>query len=106
LRLRPTPLRPRLFPSPGPALPLRPLVRTHSRARPGSRGGRRRPPWRHPSGRGGSSRPLRSEPARKHATGSAQRQYPWLRGALVKLAHDDPDNRRAAHRRADCRSSP
>jgi hypothetical protein len=32
----------------------------------------------------------RSGPPRKHATGSAQRQYPWLRGALVKLAHDDP----------------
>ena len=22
--------------------------------------------------------------------GSSQRDYPWLRGALVKLAHDDP----------------
>jgi hypothetical protein len=33
----------------------------------------------------------RSGPPRKHATGSAQRQYPWLRGALVKLAHDDPE---------------
>ncbi len=30
-------------------------------------------------------------PARGHATGSAQRTYPWLRGALVKLAHDDPE---------------
>ncbi len=31
-----------------------------------------------------------SGPARAHATGRSQRQYPWLRGALVKLAHDDP----------------
>src|SRR6185295_11181709 len=23
-------------------------------------------------------------------TGSSQRAYPWLRGTLVKLAHDDP----------------
>ncbi len=30
-------------------------------------------------------------PPRGHATGSSQRQYPWLRGALVKLAHDDPE---------------
>jgi len=30
-------------------------------------------------------------PARDHATGRSQRQYPWLRGALVKLAHDDPE---------------
>ena len=29
---------------------------------------------------------------------AAQRQYPWLRGALVKLAHDDPAGGRAAHR--------
>ena len=29
-------------------------------------------------------------PAREHATGRSSRQYPWLRGALVKLAHDDP----------------
>jgi len=29
-------------------------------------------------------------PARADATGRSQRQYPWLRGALVKLAHDDP----------------
>ena len=33
----------------------------------------------------------RSGPARGHATGRSQRQYPWLRGALVKLAHDDPE---------------
>ena len=32
-----------------------------------------------------------SAPAREHATGRSQRQYPWLRGALVKLAHDDPE---------------
>jgi hypothetical protein len=32
----------------------------------------------------------RSGPSRAHATGRAQRQYPVLRGALVKLAHDDP----------------
>ena len=31
-----------------------------------------------------------SPPSRALATGQAQRQYPWLRGALVKLAHDDP----------------
>ena len=31
-----------------------------------------------------------SGPSRAHATGRSQRQYPWLRGALVKLAHDDP----------------
>ena len=31
-----------------------------------------------------------SAPVRAHATGGSQRQYPWLRGALVKLAHDDP----------------
>ena len=31
-----------------------------------------------------------SAPARAHATGRSQRQYPPLRGALVKLAHDDP----------------
>ena len=30
-------------------------------------------------------------PAREHATGRSSRQYPWLRGALVKLAHDDPE---------------
>ena len=30
-------------------------------------------------------------PSRAHATGRSQRQYPWLRGALVKLAHDDPE---------------
>ena len=38
-------------------------------------------------------RPIVSAPAgpsRAHATGRSQRQYPWLRGALVKLAHDDP----------------
>ena len=29
-------------------------------------------------------------PARGYATGASQRQYPRLRGALVKLAHDDP----------------
>lgn len=29
-------------------------------------------------------------PARGDATGSSARDYPWLRGALVKLAHDDP----------------
>jgi hypothetical protein len=29
-------------------------------------------------------------PAREYATGRSSRQYPWLRGALVKLAHDDP----------------
>ena len=33
----------------------------------------------------------RGGPARGHATGRSQRQYPWLRGALVKLAHDDPE---------------
>ncbi len=32
-----------------------------------------------------------SPPPREHATGRSQRQYPWLRGALVKLAHDDPE---------------
>ena len=32
-----------------------------------------------------------SGPSRAHATGRSQRQYPWLRGALVKLAHDDPE---------------
>ncbi len=31
-----------------------------------------------------------SPPSRGLATGQARRQYPWLRGALVKLAHDDP----------------
>jgi hypothetical protein len=38
-------------------------------------------------------RPIVSAPAgpsRGYATGRSQRQYPWLRGALVKLAHDDP----------------
>jgi hypothetical protein len=30
-------------------------------------------------------------PSRAHATGQSQRHYPWLRGALVKLAHDDPE---------------
>jgi len=30
-------------------------------------------------------------PAREDATGRSSRQYPWLRGALVKLAHDDPE---------------
>jgi hypothetical protein len=30
-------------------------------------------------------------PSREQATGSSQRQYPWLRGSLVKLAHDDPE---------------
>jgi hypothetical protein len=30
------------------------------------------------------------QPARGHATGRSQRHYPRLRGALVKLAHDDP----------------
>ncbi|MEO8690370.1 MAG: hypothetical protein ABI611_19400, partial [Solirubrobacteraceae bacterium] len=30
-------------------------------------------------------------PKREHATGRSARQYPWLRGALVKLAHDDPE---------------
>ena len=32
-----------------------------------------------------------SPPPREDATGRSQRQYPWLRGALVKLAHDDPE---------------
>jgi hypothetical protein len=32
----------------------------------------------------------RGAPPRPHATGESQRTYPWLRGALVKLAHDDP----------------
>lgn len=32
----------------------------------------------------------RGVPPRAHATGESQRTYPWLRGALVKLAHDDP----------------
>ena len=32
----------------------------------------------------------RGAPSRSHATGESQRTYPWLRGALVKLAHDDP----------------
>ncbi len=29
-------------------------------------------------------------PARADVVGSSRRDYPWLRGALVKLAHDDP----------------
>jgi hypothetical protein len=29
-------------------------------------------------------------PARADVVGSSTREYPWLRGALVKLAHDDP----------------
>ena len=29
-------------------------------------------------------------PARADIVGSSKREYPWLRGALVKLAHDDP----------------
>ena len=29
-------------------------------------------------------------PARGDVTGESRRAYPWLRGALVKLAHDDP----------------
>jgi len=29
-------------------------------------------------------------PPRAHITGDAARDYPWLRGALVRLAHDDP----------------
>jgi hypothetical protein len=29
-------------------------------------------------------------PARADIVGSSKRRYPWLRGALVKLAHDDP----------------
>ena len=29
-------------------------------------------------------------PARAGIVGSSKREYPWLRGALVKLAHDDP----------------
>jgi len=29
-------------------------------------------------------------PARADAVGTSRRDYPWLRGALVKLAHDDP----------------
>jgi hypothetical protein len=32
-----------------------------------------------------------SAPPREHVTGRSQRQYPVLRGALVKLAHDDPE---------------
>jgi hypothetical protein len=32
----------------------------------------------------------RRAPPRAHATGESQRSYPWLRGALVKLAHDNP----------------
>ena len=32
----------------------------------------------------------RRAPPRAHATGQSQRTYPWLRGALVKLAHDNP----------------
>jgi hypothetical protein len=31
-----------------------------------------------------------THPARSHIVGSSKREYPWLRGALVKLAHDDP----------------
>jgi len=29
-------------------------------------------------------------PARADVVGTSKREYPWLRGALVKLAHDDP----------------
>ncbi|MGI8780536.1 MAG: hypothetical protein ACR2L8_10290, partial [Solirubrobacteraceae bacterium] len=31
-----------------------------------------------------------SQPRRGDLVGSSKREYPWLRGALVKLAHDDP----------------
>ena len=31
-----------------------------------------------------------THPARSHIVGSSKREYPWLRGAVVKLAHDDP----------------
>jgi hypothetical protein len=31
-----------------------------------------------------------THPARGDVVGTSQREYPWLRGALVKLAHDDP----------------
>jgi hypothetical protein len=30
------------------------------------------------------------QPARADVVGRSKREYPWLRGALVKLAHDDP----------------
>ena len=46
------------------------------------------PPPRRP--RSARSSPLPPARRARHATGRSQRQYPWLRGALVKLAHDDP----------------
>ena len=74
--------------------------RRRRRAGRGRSAGRRRaaprptprslPPRLLPSGRGGRSCRRPAAPARAHATGRSQRQYPWLRGALVKLAHDDP----------------
>jgi hypothetical protein len=30
------------------------------------------------------------QPSRADLTGASKREYPWLRGAVVKLAHDDP----------------
>ena len=50
------------------------------------------PPPRPPSGARRDDRVrARARPPANHATGRSQRQYPWLRGALVKLAHDDPE---------------
>ena len=78
------PKRPSWSPCPPTRPSWRPMTpRTATRRMP-----RSLPPRRLPSG-GRSSR-RSSGPARAHATGRSQRQYPWLRGALVKLAHDDP----------------
>ena len=81
----------------------RPPSRRSSRSsRPAARAGRRgRPGARGRAGRRARSRepapPPRprivtesSHPARGDLVGTSKREYPWLRGALVKLAHDDP----------------
>ena len=45
-------------------------------------------------------------PTRADVTGESRRAYPWLRGALVKLAHDDPASAvEAARSSASCPSS-